>query len=369
VTNWVSVASEEYAPAVFTAAGTVRYGHDSRWVTKTINGSATCTGSTFGNADPAPGLYKECQVQLSAPNVTQTGGVPVINTALLPSPMKGYSVDRITSGGGFDAGPFDIGAFRTNCGVSHFSFDDPIVYPGQSGKSHLHMFFGNTGTNANTTASTLAASGSSTCSGGTANRTGYWVPALVNLKTGAPVVPSGSIWYYKSAYYGVPAESVKPFPVGLRMIAGNSGNSTAAGASPYVRIACGASSTYGSVIPSCAVGDTVNIGIQFPQCWDGVNLDSPDHKSHMAYASNGCPSTHPVPLAEISLNLSYTVIEAGTDSNWKLSSDNYVGQGGYSMHADWFNGWKDDVMKTWVANCINRKASSSNAICDGRYLE
>ena len=21
----------------------------------------------------------------------------------------------------------------------------------------------------------------------------------------------------------------------------------------------------------------------FPQCWDGVNLDAPDHKSHMAY--------------------------------------------------------------------------------------
>jgi hypothetical protein len=36
----------------------------------------------------------------------------------------------------------------------------------------------------------------------------------------------------------------------------------------------------------------------FPTCWDGVNVDSWDHKSHVAYPSNGtfetqweCPST------------------------------------------------------------------------------
>ncbi len=34
---------------------------------------------------------------------------------------------------------------------SHFAYDDPIVYPNQRGKSHLHMFFGNTGTNAAST--------------------------------------------------------------------------------------------------------------------------------------------------------------------------------------------------------------------------
>ena len=37
----------------------------------------------------------------------------------------------------------------------------------------------------------------------------------------------------------------------------------------------------------------------FPTCWDGVNLDSPDHKSHVAYPSKGtfeteweCPSRY-----------------------------------------------------------------------------
>lgn len=41
--------------------------------------------------------------------------------------------------------------------------------------------------------------------------------------------------------------------------------------------------------------------IVFPTCWDGKNLDSPDHRSHMAYSPDGkafagstCPSSHPV---------------------------------------------------------------------------
>ena len=45
--------------------------------------------------------------------------------------------------------------------------------------------------------------------------------------------------------------------------------------------------------------------IIFPSCWDGVNLDSPDHKSHVAYSNSGglgstnCPSTHPVAIPQV----------------------------------------------------------------------
>jgi Domain of unknown function (DUF1996) len=31
----------------------------------------------------------------------------------------------------------------SNCPFSHTSTDDPIVYPGQPGRSHAHTFFGN----------------------------------------------------------------------------------------------------------------------------------------------------------------------------------------------------------------------------------
>ena len=33
--------------------------------------------------------------------------------------------------------------FRLTCGPSHMAMDDPIVYPGQPGRSHHHTFVGN----------------------------------------------------------------------------------------------------------------------------------------------------------------------------------------------------------------------------------
>lgn len=42
------------------------------------------------------------------------------------------------------------------------------------------------------------------------------------------------------------------------------------------------------------------------RCWDGVNVDSPDHKAHVAYPTTGsfettgsCPLTHPVRLPQL----------------------------------------------------------------------
>ena len=47
--------------------------------------------------------------------------------------------------------------------------------------------------------------------------------------------------------------------------------------------------------PNCGGGTVLQI--RFPDCWDGRNLDSADHKSHMAYTvGGGCPSNYPVPV-------------------------------------------------------------------------
>jgi hypothetical protein len=139
---------------------------------------------------------------------------------------KGFATDMVeptsempsTSGDG-------TGAFRTVCEFSHMAFDDPIVYPGQPGKSHLHVFFGNTGTNAGSTPASIASTGNSTCRGGTINRSGYWVPAIVDTLDGTPVTPQSMIIYYKTGYNGVKPADIKSLPQGLRMIAGDSRNS------------------------------------------------------------------------------------------------------------------------------------------------
>lgn len=50
-----------------------------------------------------------------------------------------------------------VGAFRFICSPGQVPADDPIVYPRQPGKSHLHQFYGNTSANAYSTHDSLIA--------------------------------------------------------------------------------------------------------------------------------------------------------------------------------------------------------------------
>ena len=295
--------------------------------------------------------------------------MPVIDATKLMAPVVGYNADRVQAT--VELPPASsAGAFRVSCGASHMAFDDPIVYPGQPGKSHLHVFFGNTGTNASSTPASLAATGNSTCDGGTVNRSGYWVPAMIDMRTGAPVVPHGLGVYYKTGF--VAPTAIKALPTGLRMIAGDPKASAPGGPSRY-KCESDYNLFHGPSLDGaerCPVGDTIIAEVFFPQCWDGINLDSPDHKSHMAYTSGGaCPATHPVPTPEITFNVHYKVTEAGSTLRWRLSSDNYSGPAGYSSHGDWFNGWKPDVMSTWVTKCNNASVDChAHLLGDGRMI-
>src|SRR5437867_4353638 len=66
--------------------------------------------------------------------------------------------------------------FYSNCPFSHASMDDPIVYPGQPGRSHAHTFFGNRSTNAASTRASLLRA-TTTCKP-RADKAAYWVPTL-----------------------------------------------------------------------------------------------------------------------------------------------------------------------------------------------
>ena len=100
---------------------------------------------------------------------------------------------------------------------------------------------------------------------------------------------------------------------GFRMLAGDPALRTATGKDPGICHRClGASNgfqpcdrTDTSALPSKPCPQGIRSSIIFPTCWDGKNLDSPDHKSHMAYAPNicaggnclagaACPASHPV---------------------------------------------------------------------------
>lgn len=259
------------------------------------------------------------------------------------------------------------GEFRIDCDVSHMSDDDPIVYPRQKGKAHSHVFFGNTSTFYSSSATSLIAKDKrSTCRGGAVNKSAYWIPNLIDTKTGAPLPPSSALWYYKSGYRLDGATIVAP-PNGLKIIAGDM-KATSPQKTRFPEFTCQLPSPLVSPpatkhIPACPQGASLVSHIEFPQCWDGVNLDSPDHKSHMSdpvqiAAKWTCPATHPVRLPLITLNIKYKVTAAEGTEFLRLASDNYPKDGynaGYSSHADIILAWDKPTMNKIVKQCLNKK--------------
>src|SRR5215207_4125961 len=114
------------------------------------------------------------------------------------------------------AAPVRGSEFRANCLSSHRGGNDPIVKPGQTGASHIHEFFGNRSTNANSTLQSLGAA-TTNCDPST-DLSAYWVPTL--YKNGVAVPPESVIVYYQGITNPATA---KPYPPGLKIVVGNSG--------------------------------------------------------------------------------------------------------------------------------------------------
>ncbi|MFJ2501359.1 DUF1996 domain-containing protein [Streptomyces sp. NPDC087539] len=240
--------------------------------------------------------------------------------------------------------------FQAHCSATHTAPDDPIVFPGQPGKSHDHTFMGNTSTNANSVTDSLY--GGDTACLAPADASAYWMPSMFNGDQ--KVLPIGpQTIYYKSGVTDY--TSVRPFPKGLRFVVGNpmqSAEEFRAHPGWVEGWECGDDFKNVDFPKQCPAGTRVNIRMQAPSCWDGLYLDSPDHQSHMAYPvvkagtnDNVCPTDHPVALPMIEFKMAFPV--DGDMSNVRLASGR-----GYSFHYDFFNAWEERTLKAMVDHCI-----------------
>jgi hypothetical protein len=231
--------------------------------------------------------------------------------------------------GAFPGAPY----FSIGCGFSHRNNDDPIVFPKEPGRSHNHTYIGNRSVDSSTSAASLLG-GATTCDVD-ADASTYWVPTLYAATD--PVHPLVGIAYYIRRSYG----NVVPHPAGLKMVAGNP---AARRRQPkgIVSWSCGAlgGTPRFAVIPSCSENHVLQLQVTFPSCWNGRALDSPDHRRHMAYASGGrCPESHSVALPALVLILLYP----------PQSPHAQVASGRFAAHADFINGWDQDVLAKLVA--------------------
>ena len=249
----------------------------------------------------------------------------------------------------------DGGAFNVPCPYSHSLRDDPIVYPGDRGASHLHDFAGNETADASSTTSSLV--GSATTCRLSADTAAYWIPALYS--GGHKVEPIAFTAYYGSQNDFVDPSTVIKSPRGFRMIGGYSSTGTS---EPNLDM--------GKVFWECD-GDapqferpptdcnrTIELDIRFPFCWDGERKDSEDHREHVVYPTArhvGCPDGHPIAIPRLRLRVEYPITDGSTIT---FSSGAW-----WTVHADFWNAWRQVAFRRLVNDCI-----AANVNC-GREID
>jgi len=269
------------------------------------------------------------------------------------------------------------GTFTVNCVPLTIQRSDPVVQPGIA-SSHVHNVIGGNAFRRAMGPMDANSANSTTCDKAI-DHSNYWVPALYHQRTDGMwelVHWRGSAVYYqlRACDYAPgltkcdnPDPDVTPipmaFPYGFRMVAGDplrrtqNNNDYAQKAVTMVCLTFDGTAVRSEEAPGfpkqrCL---TLRAEVYFPSCWDGKNLDSPDHKSHVAYPAIGdynggvCPQSHPVALISIFYEFFFDT-SPYTDLKFAFANGDPTA---YGYHGDFIMGWTDrDLLQTAHRDCV-----------------
>lgn len=243
-----------------------------------------------------------------------------------------------------------FGRFFSKCTFDHSAMDDPIVHPGMPGGSHMHDFFAAVGVDAFTKPADKVG-GPTTCVNPKATQA-YWFPALYD--NGVKVDPLVVNATYSAG--GKDRATIQTLPAGLVMVAGSLVPPLTPTGSNRVDWDCSPKNhPYSTSIgfQPCPFGNLTTVRLSFPDCWDGKNLDSPNHRSHMAYserpagvkgqALNVCPPGF-IPVPQVALGVVFPV---GVKGPVLLASGDSK-----TWHGDFMNSWDQTELNRLVTECI-----------------
>jgi hypothetical protein len=212
---------------------------------------------------------------------------------------------------------------------------DPLVNPSLIPSPHLHQIVGGNSFNASLSHDLPSVSTCTSCTF-SEDFSNYWTAVMyfrarngtykrVPQFTSEGLGGNGGI----TVYYipdAANVTNVTAFKPGFRMLAGDAAATTPGAARKTCHrcmpngpepqtINCGPPDA--EEFPNGFCGGGIRTVVTFPTCWDGVNLDSPDHRSHMRYSTNAdrfdvgptgsCPDTHKVVVPQVMYEVMWDV--------------------------------------------------------------
>ncbi|WP_254390365.1 DUF1996 domain-containing protein [Streptomyces sp. AC550_RSS872] len=268
------------------------------------------------------------------------------------------------------------GTFATSCGVNEnglFNSDNVIVAPGVSnGAHHFHDYIGNQSNDAFASDEDLANAETSCVDQG--DKSTYYWPVIrlqngtqeqdANSPGGGIEGNAGEIVTPKEVtlnFVGNPRSKVTEMPRLLRIITGD--------AKAFVNGTANANASWSCTgfedrqlkdkYPLCPQGSDVVRTFKFQSCWDGQNIDSANHRTHVAFAAadgscaNGFKAI-PQLVQRIVYDVDAPSLQDGGRTTPLFAVDTFPEQlhKPVTDHGDFINVFDEDLMGEMV-DCIN----------------